>query len=102
MSTKTVCKCGHPIHSHTYSEDFSGCDEKNCDCSLDLGEMIDSLSEDKKDLEELSTQTLQDLAKILYKSMYEEPITITRTEADAIAEKYWDTWEDVKKEMEGK
>ena len=41
MSTKTICKCGHAIHEHTYSEDFSGCDVVNCECSLDLGGLID-------------------------------------------------------------
>ena len=41
MSTKTICKCGHAIHEHTYSEDFSGCDVVNCECSLDLGVLID-------------------------------------------------------------
>ena len=41
MSTKTVCECGHAIHEHTYSEDYSGCDVSHCNCSLDLGGLID-------------------------------------------------------------
>ena len=41
MSTRTICECGHAIHEHTYSEDFSGCDIANCECSLDLGRLVD-------------------------------------------------------------
>ena len=41
MSTKTVCECGHAIHEHTYSEDYSGCDVSHCNCRLDLGGLID-------------------------------------------------------------
>ena len=44
MSTKTVCECGHAIHEHTYSEDYSGCDVPHCNCSLDLGGLIDKQS----------------------------------------------------------
>jgi len=46
MTTKTICKCGHPIASHTYSEDYTGCDEKNCNCTLDLGATIDEQAAD--------------------------------------------------------
>lgn len=44
MATKTICGCGHPISEHTYSEDFTGCDQSICKCSLDLGAYIDNLN----------------------------------------------------------
>jgi len=44
MTTKTICGCGHPISEHTYSEDFTGCDQSNCTCNLDMGAYIDNLN----------------------------------------------------------
>jgi len=47
MTTKTICVlCEHPISEHTYSENFTGCDQENCNCPLDMGAYIDKLSFD--------------------------------------------------------
>lgn len=49
MTTKTICGCGHPISDHTYSGDFTGCDQSKCTCNLDLGAYIDNLNADLAD-----------------------------------------------------
>ena len=54
MATKTFPKCPnceHDIYLHTFSEDFQGCDEVKCGCSLNLGDYIAALEARLKEAE---------------------------------------------------
>ena len=61
MSTVTKCTCGHLISEHTYSGDFTGCDVSDCNCMLDLGELIDKYA---KEVADRTEQNLKDAKRI--------------------------------------
>ncbi len=59
MSTTTKCTCGHLISDHSYSEEYSGCDK--CQCTLNLGELIDKYA---KEVADRTEQNLKDMKEI--------------------------------------
>ena len=66
MSTVTKCTCGHEISQHTYSDSDTGCDIPKCDCTLDLGELIDKYAKEVADRTEQNIIDAKNL-DILYK-----------------------------------